>query len=99
MDMTERYAELVLEPHPAGNGEHTPRIKVSVARDGYNWFARDRDRADLVFEGSAGGRAFSAVLQAMFPEEVVVRRSEAGHPYIHGLRRKDGVNRKYFRLP
>jgi hypothetical protein len=99
MDMLERWAEDVLEPDPAGNEGWTRRIKVSVAREGFRQFALDRDRPDLAFEGSNGGKAFSAALQAMFSGAAAVRRSEAGHPYVHGLRRKDGANRRYFRLP
>lgn len=97
LDMLERYALEVLEPHPAGSGEHSPRVKLYVAREGFNWFCKDHDRPDLQFAGSTGGRAFSGVLQAMFPDDVRVRRGQGNNPYLHGLRRKEGVNPKYFK--
>jgi hypothetical protein len=99
MDMIERWAEDCIEPDPAGSEEWTKRIKVSVAREGFKQFCLDRDRPDLSFEGSAGGKAFAATLKQMFGSALAVRRSDAGHPYLHGLRRRDGVNRRYFKLP
>ena len=97
MDMLEKYALEVLEPNPAGNGEGSPRIKLHLAREGFNWYCKDHDRPDLQFVGTAGGRAFSAVLQTMFPDDAAVRRGEGNNPYMHGLRRKSGVNPKYFK--
>lgn len=99
MDMLERWAEDCIEPDPAGSEEWTKRIKVSVAREGFKQYALDRDRPDLSFEGSNGGKAFAAVIKQMFQGAVAVRRSDAGHPYLHGLKRRDGVNRRYFKLP
>jgi len=99
MDMLERWSEECLEPDPAGSEEWSKRIKVSVAREGFRQFCLDRDRPDLAFEGSNGGKAFSAALRLIFRDVVQVRRSDAGHPYIHGLMRREGVNRRYFRLP
>lgn len=97
MDMLNKWALEVVERNPAGRAEWVKRIKVSTAREGYNHFAADQDRPDLQFGGTNGGRAFSAAVQSMFPDDVAVLRSDGGHPYIHGLVRRQGVNPRYFK--
>jgi hypothetical protein len=97
MDMLAQYTQHVVEPNPAGRANWTKRIKVSVARAGFNEFAQDQGRPDLQFTGSNGGKAFSAALQSLFPDEVAVLRSAGGHPYVHGLRRREDANPRYFR--
>lgn len=99
MDIFDRYGMEVLEPSPAGNNPGSPRIKTHIARQGFNFYCMDHDRPDLQLNGVSGGKAFSGALQAMFPEAVAVLQDESGNPYYHGLSRKEGVNRKYFRLP
>lgn len=96
MDMFDKWAEEVLEPNPAGSESWAPRIKASVARDGFNWYCQDHDRPDLQLHGVPGGKAFSGMLRAMFPEALAVRRQEQ-NVYYHGLKRREGVNPKYFK--
>jgi hypothetical protein len=97
VDMLRKWAAECTEPAPAGGGESSPRIKTNVAREGFNLFARDHGRPDLSFLGSAGGRAFSRVLQNLLPDSVQVRRGSASNVYIHGLQRREGTNPKYFK--
>jgi hypothetical protein len=98
IDMLEKWAAECLEPHPAGGEEWTPRIKTHIAREGFNWYCVDHKRPDLQLLGTSGGRAFSGAIQSLFPKVAIARRGETGNNvYIHGLKRRDGVNPKYFR--
>jgi hypothetical protein len=98
MDMIVKWAQDVLEPHPAGNTDGTPRIKSGIAREGYNWFCLDHDRPELRLEGVPGGKAFSGALQSIFPKELRVDRL-GNNVYFYGLRRKQGANPKHFKRP
>jgi hypothetical protein len=98
-DFTVKWVENVLELHPAGR-DNSPRIKVSVAREGFRQFCLDHDCPELAYSGTIGGRQFSAVLKDIFQDDIKVLQNDGRtHSYIHGLCRKEGVNRRYFRLP
>lgn len=94
-DWFDKWVEEAVVAVPA-EGMWMQAAKSNAVRAGFNSFVSDYGRPELAFSGSGGGRAFSALLQRRFADDLKRASNDSGNPYFLGLTRKSGAKSSWF---
>jgi hypothetical protein len=94
-DWFDKWVDEVVELAPA-EGTLLQAAKSDRVRAGFNAYLADYGRPDLAFNGSSGGRAFSALLKRRFGGGLKRATNDSGNPYYLGLRRRETAKTTWF---